>query len=253
MSEDKQALRDSLLQRISAHQSTSDEIKELASLLGERGVVELVYEIFSSRYDQHMEYTGHYQVVRREIDHLTKYVEGPLLDVSCGTGEILHYLANAINSKGIEVVANDISEPMKKIAEKKLKEKIKKLEFTSWEVRDIPSDGRFRTILCSYSIHGFPTDENGAKSTVLKAMAKALDSGGHLLFLEEYPPRITYSPYLPPAVSLLLPDTETPIEIDLSGGMLECSATLWGFKPVIVTESRIDDKHNLYTLVLRKE
>ncbi len=249
----EESVQDLFLKKVREHHQLSEDLRKLAKQLDERSLVELVYEIFLSGYDQHMEHTRHYQAARRGLDGIKKYLDGPLLDVSCGTGELLHYLANDINSRDWEVVANDISPPMQAIARQKLEGKINRITFTSYDARDLPWEGYFKTILCSYSIHGFPADDaDGRKSKLLEKMAKVLAFGGHLIFLEEFPPQITPSPYLPPAINLLLPDTETPVHIDLSGGQLESLAELAGFQPGPVHEIVIDDKHHLYTLVLKK-
>lgn len=243
--------RDLFLKKVREHHQLTEDLRKLAKQLPERSLVELVYEVFSQGYDQHMEHTGHYRAARMGLDCTKEYLVGPILDVSCGTGEILHYLANDINSRDWEVVANDISTSMQAIARQKLEGKINRILFTSYDVRDLPWESYFKTILCSYSIHGFP-DAHGGKLRVLEKMAKVLTAGGHLIFLEEFPPRITSSPYLPPAVTLLLPDTETPVHIDLSGGRLESLAELAGFQPGSVNEMAIDDKHRLYTMVFKK-
>ncbi len=248
----KESTRNLLLKKIEEHQQLSEDLRNLAKQLDERSLVELVYEIFSQGYDQHMEYTNHYRAARRGLDHLKKYLGSPFLDISCGTGELLHYLANDINSQNLEVVANDISAPMQAIARQKLGGKINRITFTSHDVRNLPWEGYFKTMLCSYSFHGFQADAHGRKSGLLKKMYRALASGGHLIFLEEFPPQITPSPYLPPAINLFLPDTETPVHIDFGGGWLEVSAKDAGFQPISVSDYFIDNKHRLYTLVLKK-
>jgi len=110
---------------------------------------------------------------------LEKTVAGPvrLLDIGCGTGQLLEELASLYLREKLELTGIDGSRKMIEIAQKK---KISGISFLTGDVHNLPfSEHSFQFITCC---HSFPyyRDQAGA----LKEMARILKPGGSLLLIQ---------------------------------------------------------------------
>lgn len=109
------------------------------------------------------------------LEELKKNVEGKLLDVGCGTGNILCKLVNEKR----ELFGIDLSENMVRECRKRMEShaeiKVADAEHMPYE------DNFFDTLICNASFHHYPHPEE-----VLREMKRVLKSGGRLLIGEGY-------------------------------------------------------------------
>jgi ubiquinone/menaquinone biosynthesis C-methylase UbiE len=109
------------------------------------------------------------------LDELKKNTEGKLLDVGCGTGNILCELVNEKR----ELFGIDLSENMVKECSKRMEDNA---EIKVADAEHIPyKDNFFDILICNASFHHYPHPEE-----VLKEMKRVLKSGGRLLIGEGY-------------------------------------------------------------------
>ena len=103
-----------------------------------------------------------------------------LLDVGCGTGNILLKL---YRNKNIKLYGLDLSEKMIEIAKNKLNSKIElkvgDAEFIPWQ------DNSFEVIICNASFHHYPNPEK-----VLLEMKRVLKQSGKLIIGDPTAPLI---------------------------------------------------------------
>lgn len=119
---------------------------------------------------------SNYKHILNEINQVKK---GNILDVGCGTGEILNILSKSnYNLYGI-----DISENMLKKAKTKLKNSAK---LTVGDSEHLPyEDNKFDIIICNDSFHHYP---NPLKA--LNEMKRVLKKGGKIIIGDCYQPII---------------------------------------------------------------
>lgn len=109
------------------------------------------------------------------LDELDKNVEGKLLDVGCGTGNILCKLVNGKR----ELFGIDLSENMVRECSKRMEDSA---EIKVADAEHMPyKDNFFDVLICNASFHHYPHPEE-----VLKEMKRVLKSGGRLLIGEGY-------------------------------------------------------------------
>lgn len=109
------------------------------------------------------------------LDELEKEAEGKLLDVGCGTGNILCKLVNGKRQLfGIDLSENMVEESKKRMGSH--------ADIKVADAERIPyKDNFFDTLICNASFHHYPHPEE-----VLKEMKRVLKSGGKLLIGEGY-------------------------------------------------------------------
>lgn len=109
------------------------------------------------------------------LDELEKDVEEKLLDVGCGTGNILCKLVNGKRQLfGIDLSENMVEESRKRMG--------RDAEIKVADAEHIPyEDNFFDTLICNASFHHYPHPEE-----VLKEMKRVLKSGGKLFIGEGY-------------------------------------------------------------------
>lgn len=109
------------------------------------------------------------------LDELEKDAEGKLLDVGCGTGNILCKLVNGKRQLfGIDLSENMVEESKKRMGSD--------ADIKAADAEHIPyKDNFFDTLICNASFHHYPHPEE-----VLKEMKRVLKSGGKLLIGEGY-------------------------------------------------------------------
>jgi ubiquinone/menaquinone biosynthesis C-methylase UbiE len=109
------------------------------------------------------------------LDELDKNVEGKLLDVGCGTGNILCKLVNGKR----ELFGIDLSENMVRECSKRMGSHA---DIKIADAEHIPyKDNFFDVLICNASFHHYPHPEE-----VLKEMKRVLKNGGRLLIGEGY-------------------------------------------------------------------
>lgn len=115
---------------------------------------------------------------------------GTLLDLGCGTGELLRLLLQA--DPGREVCGIDLSEKMLAVARAKLPEEVPLLQADS-EAIPFP-DGTFDVVCCNDSFHHYP-----APQTVLREVWRVLKPGGTFLLgdcWQPWPGRVLMNWYM---------------------------------------------------------
>ena len=114
-----------------------------------------------------------YSTVVKSIESV-KY--DALLDVGCGTGNVLALLPNKKSLSGI-----DLSDEMIKVAQKRLPN----VNFVVGDSSSLPwNDATFDVINCTDSFHHYP---NPLK--VLKEMRRVLKNNGHVVIADPFYPR----------------------------------------------------------------
>lgn len=109
------------------------------------------------------------------LDELKKSAEGKLLDVGCGTGNILCKLVNGKR----ELFGIDLSENMVRECRRRMESNA---EIKVADAEHMPyKDNFFDVLVCNASFHHYPHPEE-----VLKEMKRVLKSGGRLLIGEGY-------------------------------------------------------------------
>ena len=109
------------------------------------------------------------------LEELKKEEKGKLLDVGCGTGNVLCKLINGRR----ELYGIDLSENMVEESRKRLKGDA---DVKIADAEHIPyMDNMFDTLVCNASFHHYPHPEK-----VLREMKRVLKNGGKLLIGEGY-------------------------------------------------------------------
>lgn len=107
------------------------------------------------------------------LEEIKKNPEGKLLDVGCGTGNILCKLVNGKR----ELFGIDLSENMVKECKERMEDHA---EIKVADAEHMPyKDNFFEVLICNASFHHYPHPEE-----VLKEMKRVLKSGGRLLIGE---------------------------------------------------------------------
>lgn len=109
------------------------------------------------------------------LEELEKDEKGKLLDVGCGTGNVLCKLVNGKR----ELFGIDLSENMVEESKKRMG---KDADIKVADAEHIPyKDNTFDTLVCNASFHHYPHPEE-----VLREMKRVLKNGGKLLIGEGY-------------------------------------------------------------------
>ncbi len=124
---------------------------------------------------QNIVFRNSHRMFAREIDTTSKR-RIHLLDVGCGTGELVFKLTGL--SYNIKAHGVDISKDMIRIAKSKLRSDV--IEFKVGDVEDLPyEDEQFDIITCSHSFHHYP-DQRKA----LKEMHRVLKERGKIMIID---------------------------------------------------------------------
>jgi ubiquinone/menaquinone biosynthesis C-methylase UbiE len=225
----------------------------------------LLYDIFSARYDRHMGVeTGHYEAMREVLPFASRYLRAPILDITAGTGELLSFaLGLACEGRTLRadeaaplaasrllpnlgegaVVANEISPLMLEIAERKLERF--SVALTSYNALSLPANWKFRTVLCSQTMHLLAEDD---KKHFVRSIHDVLIPGGHAVVLEEDPFMVSPSESID-GVGLCIRAVACPMKTDALLGMFEVNGFTY-------TEHRaahaIDSEHIMRLHVFKK-
>lgn len=105
-----------------------------------------------------------------------------ILDVGCGTGNILNMILNKYNN--VDVYGIDISDKMLEKAKEKL---TVRAHLTLGDSEKLPyEDNKFDLIMCNDSFHHYPNPKN-----VLKEFFRVLKNGGMLILGDCWQPTIS--------------------------------------------------------------
>lgn len=117
-----------------------------------------------------------YEYILNELNYLK---EGSILDIGCGTGELLYI----INKKGLKLYGIDLSDKMIEKAKEKLQNHA---NLTIGDSENLPyKDNKFDIIICNDSFHHYP---NPIKA--LKEMNRVLKNNGKIIMGDCYQPFI---------------------------------------------------------------
>ena len=116
----------------------------------------------------------------RQIDQVEKLVSPardlPVLDLACGGGRHAIELAR----RGYKVVGLDLSETLLEVAREAAAEEGVEIEFVHFDMRAIPFDDTFGTVLNFFTSFGYFEDEED-NLEVLRGIGRALVPGGRFL------------------------------------------------------------------------
>lgn len=242
-------IKNNIPQRINEFQKQlsvlNEGITKLRKEIGHNKLLREYYRIFSPYYDNHMEKTNHFPTIRKILDFIKNDIGNTLMDISCGTGEPLNFLADFLNEKNITVTANDLTPEMLEVARVKLDGKIKLLIFSENDFTELAKIGnKFETILCTQTFHFI----SEPKIRYLKAIFKMLKKGGTFISIEEWPFLFSNNSNLPFLISILAQNTMVPVPVST----LEILASISGLTLIRGVEERIDNKHMMYGKVYKK-
>ncbi len=223
------------------------------------------YDEISDNYDWHMGVeTNHYEAMGEVLWYAGQYLHAPLLDITAGTGELLLYVlelmeaSRTLSSAGLNgrlmsrfpesdggiVTANEISVRMLGKAREKLS--WYDVEYTNHDAYDLPLERLYKTVLCSQTFH-LINDED--KVRLVKAISRALESGGTAVIIEEDPFMISDSPYVG-GMDMFLRAVACPIKHQ---GTLIAYFENDGFKYVEHSAHHaIDSKHSMWVHIFER-
>lgn len=113
------------------------------------------------------------------IDELSDIIFDNLLDVGCGTGEILNSVKNIYPSASIYGI--DISEEMLKKAKEKL---LDTAEISLGDAEHLPyENGKFDLLMCTDSFHHYPNPQKA-----IEEFYRVLKKDGYLLLADFWKP-----------------------------------------------------------------
>ncbi|KAA3655933.1 MAG: class I SAM-dependent methyltransferase [Calditrichaeota bacterium] len=137
------------------------------------------YEVVASFYDylmRHVQYRRWYRFVVNVLKRHNLH-EGKLLEMACGTGNMLMHFAKA----GWQCVGVDKSQAMLNVAAAKLADNKNRVELICGDMRDQRIYGNFSAVICLYDSINYCMGES-ALHDALQNMINNLDSGGVFIF-----------------------------------------------------------------------
>ncbi|EKD43574.1 MAG: methyltransferase type 11 [uncultured bacterium] len=182
-------------------------------------------------YDKHMRVTGHYTAQRRILKLLIKNIEEPILDLACGSGFLIKLLSK--NFK--DIVGNDFSDAMTKLAGKKSKTTI-----TCDNAETLKTyKHKFKTII-SCNLFFYLQHQDKA----IKRWRKILHNNGQIIFIEEHP-------FVKPKSKEMDNHTKELMSLinPISPAKISKLMTKNGFILTKEVKTKIDNKHDLYGLI----
>jgi ubiquinone/menaquinone biosynthesis C-methylase UbiE len=196
--------------------------------------IKRLYEDFCIDYDKHMNETMHYQAQLHVFNELIDEIKEPILDLACGPG----FLLKEISKKFSDVMGNDFSEEMIKIA----KQKNPNLKFSMDDAEELVShsSSHFNTIIFS---NLFFYIQNKPKA--LKRWREVLTKKGKLIMMEEYPFTVSKSSSKFCSCENELMKVIDPVSPDEIIDVLSQN----GFSLLKKIKVKIDERHDLYGFV----
>ena len=192
----------------------------------------MVLDIFNQHsriYNQHMEETGHYIAQDEILKKVIPFVKSPILDVACGSGNILKKLSKTFS----EIRGNDLSKSMTSLA----KQNNPKITFTNDDAEELISyNQKFKTLFCVNTLFYLSNKEKA-----IQRWKDLLEEKGKLIVIEEHPFIYPNNKYLENLK--LIPFSPKEI-IELMSHLK--------LKLIYQNNVKIDDKHNLFVSVFEK-
>jgi len=222
----------------------------------------MLYDRFADSYDRHMgEETNHFDAMKRVVEFASPFVRTPLLDITCGTGELLLHTLRLMKIEGKPqeqkngpvlrfprnnegaIVANEISKKMLEKAHSKMTED--QVAFTRLNALDLPVNWQFSTIFCAQTLHIISEED---KTRLVRSIHKALSPGGMAIVIEEDPFLVSPSSSIE-GIELFLRAVVKPISQDSLIGRFEAN----GFRNTGQSATApIDSKHVMRLHVFEK-
>ena len=192
----------------------------------------MVLDIFNQHsriYNQHMEETGHYIAQDEILKKVIPFVKSPILDVACGSGNILKKLSKTFS----EIRGNDLSKSMTSLA----KQNNPKIIFTNDDAEELTSyDQKFKTLFCVNTLFYLNNKEKA-----IQRWKNLLEENGKLIIIEEHPFIYPNNKFLKD----LKLNPLAPKEIIELGSNTK-------LKLVHQNKVKINDKHKLFVFVFEK-
>lgn len=196
--------------------------------------VKNLYDRCCQDYDDHMQQTGHYAAQERILKQILGDIKSPILDIACGTG----YLYRKLNEQYSDVFANDMSEKMSS----RLEAEGTIVTHENAEIL-VSYEHQFNTLI-SCNLYYYLQK----KEQALERWHRLLKDNGKLVLIEEYPFIQPKSTEMNDHTSELMKLIH-PVSID----EIKAEVTERGFVYDKIVSTAIDNEHNLYGIVFKKE
>ncbi len=136
-----------------------------------------IWNFWASKYEklwvQKFSLTPTREAVIRTINKYTLQNQNKILDIGCGTGQLLNDIANKFENRNLNLLGIDFSEEMISIAKKQNKN----AKFIAMDVSNLPDlDEKFDIIVCTHSL---PYYKNQVKA--ISDMADKLNENGIII------------------------------------------------------------------------
>ncbi len=258
---------------------------DFARAYASASVVQL-FDSWAPDYDLHMHSTGHDPASQNLLqqaailDKRSRESHGwpifgrRLIEMSCGTGTQIKFLSEIIPPEDfaqMRVIANDISPQMQGLAKVKLEGLGCRVDYTSFDIREMPfGPGSFDTgmivntipfltdpkLLLRENEDGFEKSEHRhVKTLTLKRAMDVLPWNGHLIVIDEWPAKYTSRGTTIPPQSVIrdmFDDNARPIN-ERSTFRDKVMKNVPGARFVAELKARIDRDHSMYIFIYRKD
>lgn len=134
------------------------------------------YDKLGERFPEYMKSSGHYEVQFKVLEALKEYLEESVLDVGCGSGELVRAVLRLGHSK---IIGNDLSRKALELA----RENSSGTTFTQEDAHELGSyeNGSLGTILCCNLMYYLD------RGKALDRWVELLMEKGRLIVMEEWP------------------------------------------------------------------
>ncbi|MEW6721952.1 MAG: class I SAM-dependent methyltransferase [Candidatus Micrarchaeota archaeon] len=265
--------------------TASEQESRLRELLSGMSISEKtrhLYRIFAPHYDRHM--AAHERSISFLLRQLLEaerigyrmhpLLQDELLEMSCGTGTIIHQICAALpheRAKNLVVTANDISDDMKEIARSKLSCDPCAVTYTGHDLTDLNFPGGvFGTAVLSQTLHLICDEEVlkqerkenymyidekrhlQAKFGVIESAFELVKMGGTMIIIDEWPPLLSKGQGpLGPGFSYLFNDGLRGVDWETFRGSI--MSRVPGAQFTAQMKAPIDSRHTMHLWVFRRD
>lgn len=141
--------------------------------------IKKAFDEFAEEYDKFMQETGHTATRNKILQELQTEINGKVLDVATGTGEVALWIAK--NTKAREVEGVDFSGNMIQKAREKVKKERLNINFSLQNIENLTfPDKVFDVVLCCLGVCWFTH-----RKKALEEMKRVCNDQGKIILLEE--------------------------------------------------------------------